>query len=184
MNSWQRQQAIRHVLLILIVGCAAGTIGIIWRIPEVRDRISNAIFAQTGSGTSVPQSPAAEASERAEGKKIRKPVPRPLKAPDPVEDITQPVAVEGQPPEQPAPDPADSSQVSIKSDSAAAYSSNSSRSPIVHVLKKGDKVQTTLELIDSEGRWSLIRTPDSKRPAFVRSENLERPVAETKPAKP
>jgi hypothetical protein len=182
-NSWKRLQAIRRLLLILAGGCVLGMIAVVLWSPELRDRISDAVMAQIGGHASVPPPPAEEPSEPAAAKKITQPVRRPQNPPEPVEDVTEPVAVEGPPPEPPSSAPADPLHANVKSDSAAAYSFNSSRSPIVHVLKKGDKVQTTLEVIDSEGRWNLIRTPDSKRSAFVRSEDLERPPADANSAK-
>ena len=177
-TSWKRLQILRRVLLILAAGCVLGLIGLVLWNPEVRDRISDAIMAQIDRHPSVAAAPVQAPSEPAAAKKTTHPVRRPVRPPEPVEDVTLPVVVEDQVPEQPNPVPADLSHANVKSDSAAAYSFNSSRSPIVHVLKKGDKVQTTLELVDSEGRWSLIRTPDSKRSAFVRSEDLERPAAD------
>lgn len=68
----------------------------------------------------------------------------------------------------------DSSQASVKTEAAAVYSTNSSRSPVVRVLKKGDRVESDLEVIDSKGRWSLLRTNEVSLQGFVRSENLER----------
>jgi hypothetical protein len=44
---------------------------------------------------------------------------------------------------------------------------------VVYLLKKGERVETTLELVDAAGRWTMIRTGDSNRRAFVRSEDLE-----------
>jgi hypothetical protein len=44
----------------------------------------------------------------------------------------------------------------------------------VQLLKKGDTVETNLEVIDSSGTWSLVRTGESQRSGFVRSENLDR----------
>ena len=73
-----------------------------------------------------------------------------------------------------APPIVDKSQAQVKADSAPVYSSNSSRSSIVRVLAKGEKVQTDLEVIDSEGRWSLVRTGDLRRSGFVRSDSLDR----------
>lgn len=179
-NSWQRSQALRRLLLILTAVCVVGMIAVVWRNPEVRDRISDAIMGRTeNQPSSLAASPVEEPAKPPAAKKAKNPVRRSLNPPDQAVDITQPIAVEALPPEQPSPVPADPSHANVKSDSAAAYSFNSSRSPIVHMLKKGDTVQTTLELIDSEGRWSLIRTPDLKRSAFVRSEDLERASADT-----
>jgi hypothetical protein len=77
-------------------------------------------------------------------------------------------------------DEQDDSYASVKSNSAAVYSLNSSSSKILKRLKKGDKIETSLEVIDTEGRWSLIKGIEEKSSGYVRSENLEM----RQPAKP
>jgi hypothetical protein len=42
------------------------------------------------------------------------------------------------------------------------------------MLRKGESVESTLEVIDSGGSWILIRSKEQKRSGFVRTENLER----------
>jgi hypothetical protein len=134
------------------------------------ERISHAITGETKNPPAIGNaSGKTEASESPAAKVSTKPVRSPLKPQSAVE-LTHPAA--------PTPDEAqvvlpDPSHASVKSDSAVAYSSNSSSSPVVYVLKKGERVETTLELVDATGRWTMIRTGDSNRRAFVRSEDLE-----------
>ena len=68
--------------------------------------------------------------------------------------------------------PADPSHETVTTDSATVYSFNYTGSSIVHVLRKGDTVETKLEVVDSKGRWQLIRAGDNSS-GFVRSETLE-----------
>jgi len=42
------------------------------------------------------------------------------------------------------------------------------------MLIKGESVESTLEVIDSRGSWTLIRSKEQKRSGFVQTENLER----------
>jgi hypothetical protein len=70
------------------------------------------------------------------------------------------------------------SPANVKTDAAPVYAFNSLRSAIVYRLKKGDSVEADLELVDSEGRWTLIRTSGLNRSGFVRSEDLEWPDEE------
>lgn len=67
----------------------------------------------------------------------------------------------------------DASQKNVKSDSAAVYTVNSSDSAILKLLKRGDRIETDIEVIDTEGRWSLVKGVEEKRSGYVRSENLE-----------
>jgi hypothetical protein len=133
-------------------------------------RISHAITGETRYPAAIGNSSEkTEAPESAAPKVSRKPVRGPLK-PRQAAELTHP--------DVPTPDEVpvvlpDPSHASVKSDSVVAYSSNSPSSPVVYVLKKGERVETTLELVDAAGRWTMIRTGDSNRPAFVRSEDLE-----------
>jgi hypothetical protein len=68
----------------------------------------------------------------------------------------------------------ESPEASVKIDDAAVYSSNSPSSAVVRRLKKGDVVESKIEVIDSRGRWSLVGPNGSSRSGFVRSEDLER----------
>ena len=67
----------------------------------------------------------------------------------------------------------------VASDSVAVYSSNSLNSRILRVLNKGDQVETSLAVLDSEGNWSLIRVPDQRISGYVLSENLAKATLQT-----
>jgi hypothetical protein len=178
-NSWERVQATRRLLLILIGVSLIGMAAIVWRSPETLNRISNAIIGQPGNQASVAATqPAEEPPEKPvkkNAKRLRNPVNPPALFADSSQPDILPANLEGgssQPRRRiirtgPV-------QANVKSDSAAVYSSNSPRSPILRMLKKGDRVETNLEVIDSGGRWSLVRPADSNRSGFVRSENLDR----------
>jgi len=132
-------------------------------------RISHAITWETKNPPAIDNSVGTEAPESPASKVSTKPVRSPLKL-RPAAELPHPDA--------PTPDEApvvlpDRSHASAKSDSVVAYSSNSASSPVVYVLKKGERVETTLELVDAKGRWTMIRTANSNRLAFVRSEDLE-----------
>jgi hypothetical protein len=169
-NHRRRSQGASPLFLTLSVACLIGIIVLVWRNSEMVERISHAITGETTNPAAIGNSSEkTEASESAAPKVSTKPVRGPLK-PQPAVELTHPDA--------PTPDEAqvvlpDPSHASVKSDSAVAYSSNSSSSPVVYLLKKGERVETTLELVDAAGRWTMIRTGDSNRRAFVRSEDLE-----------
>jgi hypothetical protein len=148
-------------------------VALLWENPEARDRISSVVLGQPVS-VSQPVEQPAEAPEKPEPKK---PVKAFRKAPVPVSATVQPAPVtapEAAKPKDTVSGPeAVPSQVNVKADSAAVYSFNSPRSPVVRVLRKGERVETNIEVIDSGGRWSLIQA-EQLRSGFVRSENLER----------
>ena len=77
------------------------------------------------------------------------------------------------------------SLMTVKSDSPV-YSANSKRSKVLRSLRRGEKVPPDLEVIDSEGRWRLVRGSGRGRPGFVREEQIERPsdnaTSKSKPA--
>ena len=145
---------------------------LLWRSPETRDRISSVILGQPIGAVSQPEVQPEKPPERF----IKKPVKAvrgsskfagaPENAPVAIETpkAKQQVRVIQTGP----------SVANVKADSAAVYSFNSPRSPVVKMLKKGEKVETNLEVIDSEGRWSLVHG-DQMKSGFVRSENLEKP---------
>ena len=151
---------------------------IVWRSPETLNKISNAIIGQPENETSAAAQPAEEPPEKAV-KKNAKRLRGPSNPPALVSDSAQPDIVAGTLDRLSSQGPrriirTGPVQANVKSDSAAVYSSNTPRSPIVRLLKKGDRVETNLEVIDSGGRWSLVRPADSSRSGFVRSENLDR----------
>jgi hypothetical protein len=61
----------------------------------------------------------------------------------------------------------------VEGDSVSVYATNSLNSRVLTVLKKGDRVQTNVAILDKEGSWSLIRVPDQKILGYVLRENLE-----------
>jgi len=143
---------------------------LLWRSPETRDRLSSVILGQPVSASK----PVAEAPEKLEKKAVKKSVnvhrySKPAPAPEPV----QPVTIEKTKIKEPRIIETGPVVANVKTDSAAVYSFNSPRSPVVKVLKKGEKVETNLEVIDSEGRWSLVHGEHTTS-GFVRSENLDK----------
>jgi hypothetical protein len=70
----------------------------------------------------------------------------------------------------------DSPQMTVKNDSAPVYSLNSKRSSILRLLRKGEKVGPDVEIIDSEGRWIVVKPQEKGRSGFVRDDQIERPV--------
>ena len=68
------------------------------------------------------------------------------------------------------------STINVKSDSAPVFQNNSANSALVTTLKKGDEVRVVLEIIDSQGAWTMIRGAGGS--GFVRSEMLERKTPE------
>src|SRR5262249_30734986 len=150
---------------------------ILWKSPETLNRISNAIIGQSGSQASADVTQPSEEPPEKPVKKNAKRLRNPLDSPALVSGSTQPDIGPGTLGNLSTLSPqggrriirTGSVQANIKSDSAAVYSSNSSRSPVLRVLKKGDRVETNLEVIDSGGHWSLVRPADSNRSGFVRS---------------
>jgi hypothetical protein len=67
------------------------------------------------------------------------------------------------------------SLMTVKSDSPV-YSANSKRSKVLRSLRRGEKVPPDLEVIDSEGRWRLVRGSGRGKPGFVREEQIEQPT--------
>jgi hypothetical protein len=70
----------------------------------------------------------------------------------------------------------DASQMTVKNDSAPVYSLNSKRSSVLRRLRKGEKVGSDVEIIDSEGRWIVVKAQEKERSGFVRDDQIERPV--------
>jgi uncharacterized protein YgiM (DUF1202 family) len=139
------------------------------------DRISDLLMPPWKSrGVTAAPQPAEEASQQTASAKSGKSKPRSSKPSGSLQEklVQPPYTVESLQ-SQGVVVRTETYRANVKSDSAAVYSSNSARSPIVGMLRKGDRVETTLEIIDSEGRWVLIRTADL-RSGFVRNENLER----------
>jgi hypothetical protein len=65
---------------------------------------------------------------------------------------------------------------SVSSDSAAIYSTNSSRGPVLQILKKGDVVRSNLEVLAAGERWILVEVQNQKQnvSGFVRQDSVAR----------
>jgi len=67
----------------------------------------------------------------------------------------------------------DPSHATVKGDDTPVYSVNSKGSSIVKLLNKGDRVSTDLDVIDVNGRWTIVKKNDLSKPGFVQPENLQ-----------
>jgi len=61
----------------------------------------------------------------------------------------------------------------VKGNDTPVYSVNSKESSIVKLLNKGDRVSTDLDVIDVNGRWTIVKKNDLSKPGFVQPENLQ-----------
>jgi hypothetical protein len=186
MYSWQTPTPWRSRLLF--IGSVAALITLIvvfyWS-PQTLDRVFG-VIQRHASGGQASAAPPPEA-EPAKPTSVRKTTRRRQTvlnsvAPEITADSTDPASEESPNVRR---SPQDRSLASVKTDGAAVYSSNTSRSSVLQVLRKGDKVESNLEVLDREGRWSLIRTDGLKQSGFVRTEDLERPEtseAQSEPA--
>ena len=159
-------------------GLQLGVVGLIglaivfYKSPETIDRFVDSITRRT---TEAAPAPAEQPAEQPVVKKAAKQRRLNPKASDLSE--AAPAPQQPLPKELPRVEPralGDSIEASVKTDDAAVYSSNSPASSVVRRLKKGDKVDSHLEVIDARGRWSLVETSGLKRTGFVKSEDLER----------
>jgi hypothetical protein len=174
-----RTQGPKHLFLLPTIACLVGAI-LLLRNPEPLDRISYVIFGGRPPGTAAADSTIKPAAKPPAPAKVKKPStsasrPSNVETTEPVVAISETPAADAVPLSSEAP-PAkpDPLHAIVKTDSAEAYSSSSETSPVVFVLNKGAQVETTLELVNSEGRWTMVRAEDSKRSAYVRSEHLQR----------
>ena len=159
----------RSLMAVLSAACFIAMLVLLWKSPATLNRISDAILGQSvsqASGTIV--QPEEKPAEKPAPRKPSKSAPGPSKPQTSGLDTVVVVVPKEAPPAT------DLGHANVKADSAAVYSSNSPRSPVVGLLKKGDTVETNLEVIDSSGTWSLVRTGESQRSGFVKSENLDR----------
>jgi hypothetical protein len=69
--------------------------------------------------------------------------------------------------------------MTVNSDSAPVYSANSKRSKVLRVLRRGEKVRPDMEVLDSAGRWRIVRGQSKDKPGFVLEDQVERPPAES-----
>jgi hypothetical protein len=65
-------------------------------------------------------------------------------------------------------------QAMVTADTLPIFATNSSKSRVVMVLNKGDRVQTDLLIIDSLGHWSFVKVPGQRVSGYVRSEDIDR----------
>ena len=175
MNSWQTQVWSARIFDGLIIASLIGLSILFYWTPQTLDRFRG-LFRTTNHA--VIAAPAVEEKPAAQPI-IRKTARGSRGGPDSRTPVVteSDSAVEALPKQTLLALPeakSDPSQASIKTEAAAMYATNSSRSPIVRLLKKGDRVESNLEVIDSKGRWSLVQTNELSRPGFVRSEDLER----------
>ena len=175
MNPWQQERRRRNRLLFLILGsCLIFLLLVLNRITGV---IPFDTSEQTAAAASVPGEKPTET--RAVNKKPKRTrtaaVAHPETLPDEALPVEQPRSGTAAPVQEPA-----SLKRSVKNEPTLVYSSNTPRSSVVEELKKGDQVETNLEVIDSHGRWSLVRVNGQNRSGFVRTEDLEHLQAEQK----
>lgn len=159
----------RSLMAVLSAACFIAMLVVLWKSPATLNRISDAILGQSVSQAfSRIVQPEEKPAEKPAPKKPSKSVPAPSKPQTTGLDTVVVVIPKESPPAT------DLGHANVKTDSAPVYSSNTPRSPLVQLLKKGDTVETNLEVIDSSGTWSLVRTGELQRSGFVRSENLDR----------
>ena len=160
-----------RLLLVLSAACLVFTFVMLWKIPFDPGRIfssprSGAENTQPTKVTDSKKKP--DTPQATRGRKKAK--AGPSRASSVAESKSNVRDVEPAPSLEGGQEP---SQASVKSDSAAVYTVNTSESEILRLLRKGDSVKTDLEVIDREGRWSLIKGAKEKRSGYVRSDNLE-----------
>jgi len=175
MHYWERTQ--RRYTNVLVALAAVGLIGlaiVFFKSPQTIDRFVDNITRRTK------QEPVMAAPAQAEqpAEQVVKKGAKQRRLNSRASDFSEADSTNQPPPKElPRVEPrfqAESTEASVKIDDAAMYSSNSPASPVVHRLKKGDKVESNLEVVDARGRWSLVETAGLKRTGFVRSEDLER----------
>ena len=68
----------------------------------------------------------------------------------------------------------DDPRITVKNDSTPVYAANSKHSKVLRRLRRGERVHPDVEIIDSEGRWRVVKGPQKEKPGFVRDEQIER----------
>jgi hypothetical protein len=176
MHYWERTQ--RRYTNVLVALAAVGLIGlaiVFFRSPQTIDRFVDNITRRTKEAPVV--AAPAQAEQPAEKPVVKKGA-RQRRLNSRASDSSEAdSATQPQPKELPRVElrtQAELTEASVKIDDVAVYASNSPASSVVHRLKKGDKVESNLEVVDARGRWSLVETTGLKRTGFVRSEDLER----------
>jgi len=171
-NSWERAKLRDRLLLLGIVACVLGLFALIYGTPQGFERITSVFRSHNSQSTFTSPEPAAQTPQQRPAKKTTARVRSGAAAPIP-EETGDSAYVKIVIPKDPPRSPADLAHANVKSD-AQVYSFNSPNSNILRTLKKGDRVETNLEVIDSKGHWTLVRTNELRRTGFVRTENLER----------
>jgi hypothetical protein len=172
MTSFKRTRESNHLFVLPIVALLVG-LAFLLKDPEPLSRLSYVIFGGRPPGAATAASsvkPAAKPTPT----KIAKPAASSSAQSEPGTTESNVTAVPAPPEPREAPVKTDPLHATVKTDFAFAYSSSSENSPVVAVLNRDTAVETNFELVNSEGRWTMIRTQDSSRPAFVRSENIQR----------
>ena len=62
--------------------------------------------------------------------------------------------------------------LTISVDSVALYSINSTRGSILGLLRKGTVVVPSLQVMDGDVNWVLVRVPELNVSGFIQTENL------------
>ena len=174
MHYWEKTQR-RYTQMFGVQLAVVGVFGlaiVFYKSPETIDRVVDTITGRTTQAAPPQAEQPAEQPVAKKATKQRRLNPRASDLSE-ADSATQPPL----PKELPRVEPraqSDSTEASVKIDDAAVYASNSPASSVVHRLKKGDKVDSHLEVIDARGRWSLVETSGLNRRGFVRSEDLER----------
>ncbi len=69
----------------------------------------------------------------------------------------------------------DDKLITVKNNSTPVYSANTKHSKVLRQLRRGDRLRPDLEVIDSEGRWNVVKGKEKEKPGFVRDDQIERP---------
>ena len=173
MHYWEKTQR-RYSQMFGVQLAVVGFIGlavVFYRSPETIDRFVDSITSLTKEAAPPQAEQPAEQPVVKKAAKQRRVNPR--ASDSEADSATQPPLPKALPRVEPRAQ-GESIEASVKSDDAAVYASNSPASSVVHRLKKGDKVDSHLEVVDARGHWSLVETTGLKRTGFVRSEDLER----------
>src|SRR5262249_29588332 len=177
-----RQKLTRGPGVISLLLIAVFLIGVIYYLgdPVGFNRTAYPLISGKNYGSAAASSVVKEVTLPAPAKRKAKPVapaaPSVEVTPPAVAPAAVPETVAVPPANEEPPTKPDPSRARVKNNSTTAYTSTSSPSSVVSVLEKDANVEVTFELVNSEGRWSMIRIEGLNQPVFVRSENLERPA--------
>ena len=62
--------------------------------------------------------------------------------------------------------------LTVNSDSTPVYTANSKSSKVIRVLKRGERVRPDVEVLDSNGRWRVVRGQQKEKPGFVLEDQI------------